>query len=715
MRTYFRNMRLVQKIVFPVGIMMAISLGTLAWVIQSRCATALEEAAQKELAAQCGRYANYIQGVIEVGLNESAAMANALARIVEGRKPLSRDAVLHMLSGMTLGSENLVGAATLWEPNAFDGKDYIFAEARPYPPDGRFNVYAAKKENGVELRTATADNEYYTIPSQTGVRCVTRPYTSRQDGRDILLVTASVPVKVRGKFRGVVYTDISLASLAEAVAAIRIYHSGYGVLLGQEGNVIAHQDSSRVGTSIFDITTLADPVALRAAMNAGEPYLERRLSGTGGDVLCYYQPVQFRGTQQRWYLMTSAPVDEVLASANALTRLALFMSAGVLLLVLAVIVLVARSTVRPIVYLSEVAKKIAAGELNTPIHDERFGGEVRQLGTSLKAMIASLVDSLAHAESMKTDAQAQAARANAAMNEAEAAGEEANAKSEAMLRAADKLEDVAGIVSSESSALSVQIAESERGASAQASRVAETATAMEEMNASVLEVAKNAGTASEFSLETRRKAEDGAMVVKKAVESIQEVQKEALTLKADMEKLSQQAQEISTIISVISEIADQTNLLALNAAIEAARAGEAGRGFAVVADEVRKLAEKTMVSTTNVGNAIRSIQEGAARSMDQVELAVRAIGEATRLAEESGLALTEIVSMVDNTADQVRAIATASEEQSASSEEINRSLSQVDGIASETAKAMEAAAQSVTELSKQVHTLSRLIEEMKKD
>lgn len=708
-------MRLVQKIVFPVGIMMAVSLGTLAWVIQSRSAAALEEAAQKELAAQSGRYANYIQGVIEVGLNESAAMANALARIVEGRKPLSRDAVIHMLSGMTLGSENLVGAATLWEPNAFDGKDYIFAEARPYPPDGRFNIYAAKKEKGVELRAATPENEYYTLPHQTGERCITSPYTSRQDGQDMLLVTASVPVNVRGTFRGVVCTDISLAALAEAVASIRLYQSGYGVLLSREGNIIAHQDASRVGTSIFDVTTLADPAALRAAMNAGEPYLERRLSGTGQEALCYYQPVQFRGTQQRWYLMTSAPVDEALASANTLTRLALFMSAGVLFLVLAVIVLVARSTARPIIYLSEVAQKIAAGELSTPIHDERFGGEVRQLGTSLKAMIASLVDSLAHAESMKADAQAQAARANTAMEEAESAGREANAKSEAMLRAADKLEDVAGIVSSESSALSVQIAESERGASTQASRVAETAAAMEKVNASVLEVAKNAGIASEFSLETRRKAEEGSIVVKKAVESIQEVQKEALALKAEMETLSRQAQEISTIINVISDIADQTNLLALNAAIEAARAGEAGRGFAVVADEVRKLAEKTMVSTTNVGNAIRSIQEGAARNMEQVALSVRAVEEATRLAEESGEALTQIVSMVDNTADQVRAIAASSEEQSASSEEINRSLGQMDGIASETARAMEAATQSVTELSKQVHTLSRLIEEMKQD
>ena len=134
------------------------------------------------------------------------------------------------------------------------------------------------------------------------------------------------------------------------------------------------------------------------------------------------------------------------------------------------------------------------------------------------------------------------------------------------------------------------------------------------------------------------------------------------------------------------DIADQTNLLALNAAIEAARAGEAGRGFAVVADEVRKLAEKTMSSTTDVGNAIAAIQQSAGQSIQQVEKAVGNISEATEYSNKSGEALKEIVGMVDQTADEVLAIAAASEQQSATSEEINRSVADVNHIAASTTR-----------------------------
>ena len=202
-------------------------------------------------------------------------------------------------------------------------------------------------------------------------------------------------------------------------------------------------------------------------------------------------------------------------------------------------------------------------------------------------------------------------------------------------------------------------------------------------------------------------------MVQEVVASIQGVQEASVALKNDMAALDDNARAISQIMAVISDIADQTNLLALNAAIEAARAGEAGRGFAVVADEVRKLAEKTMASTTDVGNAIKAIQDSAAKSMDQVDLTVGNIEKATELAIRSGDALREIVGMVDDTADQVRGIAAASEQQSASSEEINKSIMQVNTIAGETASAMQEAARAVSELAEQAQVLTGLIRELK--
>ncbi|GEM_PF-5146277 len=162
--------------------------------------------------------------------------------------------------------------------------------------------------------------------------------------------------------------------------------------------------------------------------------------------------------------------------------------------------------------------------------------------------------------------------------------------------------------------LNTQVDEASKGADVQSERTAETATAMEEMNATVLEVAQNAGKAADNTSLTKEKAVVGADVVGQVVEAIGHVQQQANTLKIDTEEMGRQAEGIGNIIEVISDIADQTNLLALNAAIEAARAGEAGRGFAVVADEVRKLAEKTMTATTEVNNAINAIQNSSRKT-----------------------------------------------------------------------------------------------------
>ena len=341
------------------------------------------------------------------------------------------------------------------------------------------------------------------------------------------------------------------------------------------------------------------------------------------------------------------------------------------------------------------------------------GGRKQGVYAAIVEMVGALETHINKAERESKVAREAMGKAEEATEKAEAAGREAQAKTEAMMSAADKLEEIANIVSSASNELSAQIEQSERGAAEQAARVTETATAMEEMNSTVLEVAKNASDASEVSAKTREKADSGANVVQKAVESIRDVQRESLALKEDMAALSQHAQSINQIMGVISDIADQTNLLALNAAIEAARAGDAGRGFAVVADEVRKLAEKTMASTTDVGNAIKAIQDSASKSMAQVDRAVKVIDEATDYVNRSGEALKEIVHMADGTADRVRAIATASEQQSASSEEINQSITQVNSIAGETARAMQEAAQAVTDLANQAQGLTRLIADMK--
>ena len=255
--------------------------------------------------------------------------------------------------------------------------------------------------------------------------------------------------------------------------------------------------------------------------------------------------------------------------------------------------------------------------------------------------------------------------------------------------------------------------QSDSGAAVSAQRLAEAAASMNEMNATVREVAKNAEAASGASALTREKAEAGARVVEQAVHSIKQVHQLSLDLREDMGQLDEHARYINRIMNVISDIADQTNLLALNAAIEAARAGDAGRGFAVVADEVRNLAEKTMASTQDVGNAIQAIQDSTSKSMASVDNAVARIEQATDLAGRSGRALEEIVTTVEHTAGQVSAIATASEQQSAASEEINLSIDQVSGMAADTAQSMAEAREEMDRLVELTGTLEALMARLK--
>ena len=359
--------------------------------------------------------------------------------------------------------------------------------------------------------------------------------------------------------------------------------------------------------------------------------------------------------------------------------------------------------------LNGIAHRVVGGD-----YDIDDGGKKMGVYGAIVEMVTALKQNIENAQRESENAREQSRKAQEAMTQAEAASKEAQAKTQAMLVAADKLEQMGGVLSSASTQLSAQIEQSDRGSAESATRLSEAATAMNEMNATVQEVAKNAGSASSASAETKQKAEAGAQVVEKAVHSIGQVHQMSLTLKEDMAQLNEHAQDITRIMGVISDIADQTNLLALNAAIEAARAGEAGRGFAVVADEVRKLAEKTMASTNDVGNAIKAIQESTAKSMTGVEQSVARISEATELAGQSGAALEEIVATVEATADQVNAIATASEEQSAASEEINQSIVQVNDMAKQTAEAMAEAAKAVSDLAAQAQSLTTLIQELKR-
>ncbi|GHV52120.1 hypothetical protein FACS1894206_00320 [Deltaproteobacteria bacterium] len=278
---------------------------------------------------------------------------------------------------------------------------------------------------------------------------------------------------------------------------------------------------------------------------------------------------------------------------------------------------------------------------------------------------------------------------------------------------ADQATELSNRIATASEELSAQINQVSRGAETQRDRVESTATAMNEMNSTVVEVAKNAGQASEQSENTKEKAAEGAGLVNQVVKAINTVNSVATGLQSNMQELGKQTESIGSVMNVISDIADQTNLLALNAAIEAARAGEAGRGFAVVADEVRKLAEKTMHATQEVGSSISAVQNSAQTNIGEVASAVKSIAEATELANSSGEALNGIVQLASANSAIVTSIATAAEEQSATSEEINRSIAEINTIVGETSEGMIQSSAAVQELSKVAQELRNVMDGLK--
>ncbi|CAK7070502.1 MAG: hypothetical protein DELT_01851 [Desulfovibrio sp.] len=276
--------------------------------------------------------------------------------------------------------------------------------------------------------------------------------------------------------------------------------------------------------------------------------------------------------------------------------------------------------------------------------------------------------------------------------------------------------DASGIavsVASASEQLSAQISQVMTGAKTQSERVESMALAMTQMNEAVMDVARHTSEANEQAAETRKKAENGAVIVEDVIKAISDVYATARALENNMQQLGGQVEAIGGVMSVISDIADQTNLLALNAAIEAARAGEAGRGFAVVADEVRKLAEKTMEATTEVAQTIKGVQDAATANIRQVTVAEEGVAKATDLAKQSGEALREIVSISGNNSELVAGIAAATEEQSSTSEEIRHSVEEIRVVTEETAAGTTQSAEAIKTLADQARALNALLERLR--
>ncbi|WP_353684647.1 methyl-accepting chemotaxis protein [Thermodesulfovibrio sp. 3907-1M] len=243
------------------------------------------------------------------------------------------------------------------------------------------------------------------------------------------------------------------------------------------------------------------------------------------------------------------------------------------------------------------------------------------------------------------------------------------------------------------------------GSRNQSSQASQIATAAEEMSQTITDIAKNASQAAESAEEAMKTASEGKALSNDAIKVVEEVYQSTAELSQVVQSLNRRAEEIGEIVTVIKDIADQTNLLALNAAIEAARAGEQGRGFAVVADEVRKLAERTIKATDEISEKIRNIQNEAEATSRSMDISLKNVTKANEFIKELGNSLLHIVDSVNRVKDQITQIATAVDEQSAASEEVAKNIEKTSEIAKEMERIASEVMTSVNELTKIVEDL----------
>lgn len=543
------------------------------------------------------------------------------------------------------------------------------------------------------------DRDYFK-QAMRGNHTISQAMLSKDTGKPVLVIAE--PVEVNGTPGGVLFAVVELSALShQLVEPIKLGSKGYAFILSSDGKLVAHPDANLILSQ-----TTTQTAWTRTMVEQKYGRVEYTHNGVDKMVSFVEEP------RTGWIVAIGAASDDVYSAIHEIRTSSIVITAIVSVVAALVIFFIVRAIVNAIRQTVDYASAVSTGNLSDTLAVHRTD-ELGTLAESLRTMVHNLKEMIAISESKTEEAKAESTRAREATVQAEDARRDAIlARKEGMLQAASQLETIVLRIHSSSGELMDHIREAMTGSEHQRERTAESATAIEEMNATVMEVARNASQAAEHAENARMKATDGSGVVDAVIQSISDVSTKSLSLRTSLDELGKRAEGIGSVMGVISDIADQTNLLALNAAIEAARAGDAGRGFAVVADEVRKLAEKTMTATKEVAQTIKAIQAASVDNIKSMEEAAVSVNNSTTLATSAGDSLKAIVDIVQANADQVRAIATASEQQSAASEQISRGAEEVNTIALDTAEVMNQSSRAVAELAELAQELQGMIKEL---
>ena len=494
----------------------------------------------------------------------------------------------------------------------------------------------------------------------SGEDTFSQPVVSRATGNRVS--TVAIPVRRGGEIVGVMRGAVMVDTIIERVAELTRAPGTEIFLLDSEGAAV---------TSAESLSGVSGPVdtAAAKAIAAGQSGVGSYRNAAGTPVIGSYTFIPMLG----WGLVVETQQAVAMAELQRMMWMIIALSVVILLVAVGLCLLLVRSVLRTLggdpQYASDIVHQVADGDLTAQITLKP--GDKGSLLASIQTMQLSLRKMLG----------------------------EVTQYSEQVAAAATELSQISE--------------ESEAGMQQQTTQLNSAAAAMNEMTATVEEVAGNTLRAADSAREVSANADTGRSVVNNTVTAINRLAEDIENATAVVAELKQDSDRIGHVLQVIENIAEQTNLLALNAAIEAARAGESGRGFAVVADEVRSLASRTKDSTTEIQSTIEKLQGGANRAEQVMHVSRDSAQQTVLHVGETGEALEGIARGVVLIDEMMQQIASAAEEQSATSREINQNIHGVNDVAQQTTQSVEQSTQASEALAKLAEQLRALVQQFR--